>query len=171
MKKVLFSMLLAVMVVAVGSAQNYIVINSETIFKALPDYNKAVAELDSLAKQYQSNIDKAYKQVENMYNIYMQQKPVLTENAQKEQEDTIIGNEKKIAEYQESVFGQNGTLIKKRTEKLGPIQKLVFETIGKFAKEQGCALVLDVAANPNVVYYSPEIDKTQQIIEIITNQK
>ena len=35
-------------------AQNYIVVNSEKIFKSIAAYNQALTTLDELAKQYQS---------------------------------------------------------------------------------------------------------------------
>ena len=35
------------------SAQNYIIVNSEKVFKSVEAYNTAISDLDSLAKQYQ----------------------------------------------------------------------------------------------------------------------
>lgn len=148
-------------------AQNYMVVNTETIFKAIPAYATAVDEMDKLAKQYQENIDTAYERIEEMYNEYMSKKSSLSQLQQQNQEETILNNEKKVLEYQENVFGTEGIIAKKRAEQLEPIQKKVIDAITKYAQDNKLGLVLDVATNPLVIYYSPDMDKTQQIISLL----
>lgn len=163
-------MILAAMVVfgaGVASAQNYIVVNTETIFKAIPAYNTAVAEIDTAAKQYQKTIDDAYAQLEEMYSSYVSQKASLSQSAQQQREETILNNEKKISEYQETAFGAEGKITKMQEEKLEPTRKKVMEMITKYAKEKGYGLVLDISTNPMVMYYDPNVDKTQQIISLL----
>lgn len=151
----------------VAGAQNYVVINSQTILKSIDEYNAAVNRIDSLATVYQGNIDKAYEEVESMYNKYMQQKNTLDAATQRKREDDIINSEKRIAEYQEATFGSEGTLAKLQTESLEPMQKKVFETIGNYARENKLGLILDIATNPLVVYYDPALDHTQKIINLL----
>ena len=66
------------------------------------------------------------------------------------------------------VFGENGTLMKKRVELIKPIQTKVFAAIEKYAKEQGFDLVLDKASNASILYYGQAIDHTEKIIEELT---
>lgn len=171
MKKLLILSALLVCGAATSFAQNYVVVNTETIFKAIPEYTAAVGEIDKLAQQYQSNIDTAYEKIEEMYNQYMYEKSSLSQSQQQSREEVILNNEKKVLEYQESVFGTDGIIEKKTTEKLDPIQKRVMDTITKFAKDNGYTLVLDIATNPMVIYYSPEADKTNQIIALVTQKQ
>lgn len=167
MKKFLIMAAVATFAAVTASAQNYMVVNTENIFKALPEYTKAVEEIDAAAKQYQSNIDDAYAQLEQMYETYMSQKSSMSQNGRQQREETILNNEKKIMEYQESVFGEKGKMTQLQQDKLEPFQKKVMETITKYASDNGYSLVLDVATNPLVVYYDPAMDKTQQIIAIL----
>lgn len=167
MKKFLIMAAVATFAAVTASAQNYMVVNTENIFKALPEYTKAVEEIDAAAKQYQSNIDDAYAQLEQMYESYMSQKSSMSQNGRQQREETILNNEKKIMEYQESVFGEKGKMTQLQQDKLEPFQKKVMETITKYASDNGYSLVLDVATNPLVVYYDPAMDKTQQIIAIL----
>lgn len=167
MKKFLIMAAVATFAAVTASAQNYMVVNTENIFKALPEYTKAVEEIDAAAKQYQSNIDDAYAQLEQMYESYMSQKSSMSQNGRQQREETILNNEKKIMEYQESVFGEKGKMTQLQQDKLEPFQKKVMETITKYASDNGYSLVLDVATNPLVVYYDPAVDKTQQIIAIL----
>lgn len=167
MKKFLIGAALIVFAAGTASAQNYMVVNTENIFKALPEYTRAVEEIDAAAKEYQDNIDEAYDQLEQMYETYMSQKASMSQSSRQQREETILNNEKKIVEYQESTFGENGKMSQLQKDKLEPFQKRVMETITKYASDNGYSLVLDVATNPLVVYYNPSVDKTQQIIAIL----
>lgn len=167
MKKFLIGAALIIFAAGTASSQNYMVVNTENIFKALPEYTRAVEEIDAAAKEYQGNIDEAYDQLEQMYETYMSQKASMSQSSRQQREETILNNEKKIVEYQESMFGENGKMSQLQQEKLEPFQKRVMETITKYASDNGYSLVLDVATNPLVVYYNPSVDKTQQIIAIL----
>lgn len=167
MKKLIILSAFIIFGVSGAFAQNYMVVNTETIFKAIPAYTTAVDEIDKLAQQYQENIDTAYERIEEMYNEYMSRKASLSQQQQQNQEETILNNEKKVLEYQENVFGTEGIIAKKRTEQLEPIQKKVIDIITKYAQDNKLGLVLDIATNPMVIYYSPDMDKTQQIISLL----
>lgn len=147
------------------SAQNYIVVNSEKIFKSIDAYNNAIEELDLLAKQYQSQVDDKFDEVETLYNNYQYQKASLSSSARQARENAILDKEKEAQEFQESLFGQEGSLMKKRIEKISPIQKEVFAQIEAYAKEVGADLVLDSSNNPTLLYNNPSVERTQQIID------
>jgi outer membrane protein len=75
--------------------------------------------------------------------------------------------EAKATEYQESLFGTDGELMKKRMEYIQPIQKRVFDAIEMFSMQYGYDLVIDIASNPTVLYYSEKVDFTQRIIDAL----
>ena len=166
MKKLIFSLVFAV--VALGAyAQKHMVVNTETVFKAMPRYTSAIESIDALAKQFQDQIDQSFAEVERMYNEYQSQRSYLTESARRSREDAIMARESEIEKFQEEKFGQEGEIIKKRIELIRPIQDAVFGVISKYAESNGFTLVLDIATNPTVLYYSPSIDKTQEIIKLV----
>lgn len=167
MKKII--MIAAVLLCGVFSAtaQNYMVVNSEKIFKSITAYTEAMTSIETLSKQYQQNIDNAFAEIEKMYNDYQAQKAYLSTSARQSREDEIINREKEVNEYQKQVFGQDGDLMKKRIELLKPIQDKVFEIINKYAQDNGFTLVLDIAASPMVLYYAPALDKTEAIIPLV----
>ena len=138
--------LIAAFILTAGTlaAQNYIIVNSEKVFKSIDAYNTAISDLDKLAKQYQDQVDAKFAEVEALYN-----------------------NEKEAQEYQESLFGQEGTLMKKRIEVISPIQKQVFDAIETYAKQAGADLVLDSANNPTLLYTNPSVERTQQVIDAL----
>ena len=161
--------LLAAGVLAAGvlSAQNYIVVNSEKIFKSIDAYNNAISSLDELAEQYQGQVNAKFSEVEKLYNNYQYQKASLSASAREARENEIIEKEKEAQEYQESLFGQEGALMKKRLEMISPIQKEVFAVIEKYAAQVGAGLVLDSSNNPTLLYNSLSVERTQQIIDLL----
>lgn len=165
MRRLILAITLIFAVATTASAQKYIVVDSEKIFRSQADYTKALSTLDALAKEYQTKVDGKFAEVESLYNAYMAQKSSLSTAARNEREQAILNREKAAAEYQESVFGNDGVMMKKRIELIQPIQNRIFTAIEKYAESIGCDLVLDKASNPSLLYNSKAVDHTQTIIE------
>lgn len=161
--------LIAAFVLSAGTlaAQNYIIVNSEKVFKSIDAYNTALSTLDKLAEQYQDMVDAKFAEVETLYNNYMNQKASLTAATRQTLENDILAKEKAAQEYQETLFGNDGTLMKKRVEMIEPIQKKVFSAIEAYAKQVGADVVLDSANNPTLLYSNPSVDRTQQVIDVL----
>lgn len=156
-----------VLSVTAVSAQNYMVVDSEKIFKSITSYNNALNQLETLAQEYQARVDAKFQEVENLYNNYVAQRAALSDSMRQQRENQILQLEKEATEYQESIFGTEGELMKKRMELIQPIQKRVFQAIENFSKQYGYDLVIDISANPTVLYYSTRVDFTQRIIDAL----
>ena len=167
MKKI-FALLLGVAAfMGVASAQNYMVVDSEKIFKSIKEYNNALVQLDNLAQSYQQQVDAKYQQIETLYNSYQQQKANLSAATRAMRENEILEKESETVKFQESIFGNEGTMMKKRIELIQPIQERVFKAIESYAKENGFDLVLDIASNATMLYYSPEVNRTEAVIKLV----
>jgi outer membrane protein len=167
MKKIILTLVLALMTAGFASAQNYMVVDSEKVFKSVEAYNEALSSLEKLAESYQQSVDAKFKEVEQLYNSYMQVRNTLTESGRQQYEQRILQLEAEATEYQESLFGTEGELMKKRVALIQPIQERVFSVIESFSKQYGYDLVIDIAANPTVLYYSSKVDYTEQIIKAL----
>ena len=167
MKRMILALVTLVMTAGVASAQNYMVVNSEKVFKSIAEYNNALEQIEKLATQYQEAVDSKFAEVEALYNSYMQQRASLPASTQQQYEQLILQKEAEATEYQESLFGTEGELMKRRLNLIQPIQERVFNTIESFSQQYGYDLVVDIAANPTVLYYSPKVDFTDRIIEAL----
>ena len=167
MKRLIIVLAAVIISIGAASAQKYIVVDSEKIFRSLSDYNTALTTLDNLAKEYQAKVDKAYAEVESLYNTYMAQKANLSATARNTKEQEILAKERAAAEFQESVFGNDGVIMKRRIELIQPIQKRVFTAIENYAKSGGYDMVVDSAANAAMLYHSETVNHTQNIIELL----
>lgn len=166
MKRMIF-LAAALLFAATVSAQNYIIVNSEKVFKSIAEYNTAISDLDKLAEQYQAQVDASFAEVESMYNSYVSQKASLAAAVRQSRESAILQKEKAANQLQESIFGTDGTLMKKRLEMMAPIQKRVFAAIEAYAKAKGVDMVIDSASNATLLYNSASVDRTQDIINAL----
>ena len=81
MKRILLLVLAFTAAIGSLSAQNYIVVNSEKVFKSIDEYNKALDTLDQLAKSYQQQVDLKFEEVEALYNNYKAQENAIANYA------------------------------------------------------------------------------------------
>lgn len=167
MKRMILTLVLSIMTMGMASAQNYMVVDSEKIFKSLTAYNNALDSIEELAEQYQKQVDAKFQEVETLYNSYMQQRDALSASARQEVEQRILKMEAEATEYQESLFGTDGELMKRRLELIQPIQKQVFTAIEQFSAQYGYDLVIDISSNPTILYYATRVDFTDRIIEAL----
>ena len=167
MRRVIFAVVAMLLTMGVASAQNYMVVDSEKVFKSLAEYNAALEQIESLSKSYQSAVDAKFKEVEDTYNNYMSRRASLSAASRQQIEQSILDLEAKATQYQESLFGTDGELMKKRMELIQPIQQRVFNAIERIATQYGYDLVIDISANPTILYYSSKVDFTQKIINAL----
>ena len=163
----ILTLVLAMMTAGLASAQNYMVVDSEKVFKSLSSYTSALDSIDQLAEQYQKKVDAKFQEVEQLYNTYIQQRASLSESYRQQYEQMILQKEAEATEYQESLFGTEGELMKRRMELIQPIQERVFGVIESFSKQYGYDLVIDISANPTILYYSSKIDFTDRVISAL----
>ena len=165
MRRVILALVAVLLTAGVASAQNYMVVDSEKVFKSIAEYNTALTQIENLSKSYQEAVDAKFQEVEQLYNRYMQQRASLSASARQQVEQQILDLEAAATAYQESLFGTDGELMKRRMELIQPIQSRVFTAIENISKQYGFDLVIDIAANPTVLYYSEKVNYTQRIIE------
>ena len=167
MKRLILTLALVLGIATMASAQNYAVVNSEKIFKSIDQYNQAITQLDQMANDYKTKVDAKFEEVEKIYNAYMQRRSQLSAASQQANEENILKLEQEAQKYQESIFGTDGELMKKRLELIQPIQKRVFEAIEAYAKQKGYDMIIDISQNATMLYYSERADHTDEIIALL----
>ena len=111
MKKTLFFISLF-MVFALGStnAQQYALIDMEYILDRIPGYENANKQLESLSKQWQSEVDKEVEAVDAMYKKYQADLASLAGEEKTRRENEIVSKENAIQELRNTYFGAQGLL-------------------------------------------------------------
>lgn len=164
MKKLIVLSLLFVAMTANSYAQRFALIDMEYILKNIPSYNQGMQQLEQASKTYQTEVETATKQAKDLYNQYQKQAKSLSETAKTQKENAIVAQEKKASELRKNYFGPEGELAKKREALLTPIQDKIYEAVKLISTAKNYSLVLDRASDSSVIFASPSIDISDDVL-------
>jgi outer membrane protein len=164
MKKLALTLFLIVASVAAASAQKFALVDMEYILKNVPNYEMANEQLNQLSQRWQKEVEAVGKEAENMYQTYLSDKVFLTDEQVKKHEQEIVAKEKEATELRYKYFGPEGELYKKRQTLLKPIQDDVYNAIKKVSEERGYQAIFDRASSSDIIYASPRIDISNEVL-------
>ena len=164
MKKLVITLMLLVATAAAATAQKFALVDMEYIFRNVPSYEMANEQLNQLSQRWQKEVEAVGKQAETMYNNYLADKVFLTDEQVKKREEEIVAKEKEATELRYKYFGPEGELYKKRQSLLKPIQDEVYNAVKKVAEERGYQTIFDRASSSDIVYASPRIDVSNEVL-------
>lgn len=171
MKKGILILAALLMMSVAADAQRFCYVDVEKILESVNDYASAQTKLDGYASKWNQEVAQKYQEIETLYRNYQADKVILTEKAQQQREDEIIQKEKEAQEFQKDKFGPEGELFKKRQELVKPIQDKVYAAIEAYSKKRGYDFILDRSSGSTILYANPELDKTQDLIESLKEEK
>ncbi len=99
-----------------------------------------------------------------MYQSYLADKVFLTDDQAKAREQEIANKEKEATELRMRYFGPEGELYQKQQTLLRPIQDDVYNAIKRVAEERGYQAVFDRASSSEIIYASPRIDISNEVL-------
>ncbi len=164
MKKIAVLLLVAAASVLAASAQKFALVDMEYIFKNVPAYEMANEQLNQLSQRWQKEVEAVGKEAETMYQNYLADKVFLTDEQIKKREEEIVAKEKAATELRYKYFGPEGELYQKRQTLLKPLQDDVYNAVKKVAEERGFQAIFDRASASDIVYASPRIDISNDVL-------
>ena len=99
-----------------------------------------------------------------MYQSYLADKVFLTDDQVKKREEAITAKEKEATELRYKYFGPEGELYKKRQSLMKPIQEDVYNAVKKVSEERGYQMILDRASSSDIIFASPRIDVSNEVL-------
>lgn len=164
MKKYIIALFAFVACAFAASAQKYAMVDMEYILKNIPSYEMANEQLNQLSQRYQREVEAVGKEAETMYQNFLADKVFLTDDQIKAREAEIVAKEKEATDLRNKYFGPEGELYKKRISLLKPIQDEVYEAIKGVAQQRGYQAVFDRASSSCIIYASPTIDISNEVL-------
>ena len=164
MRKVLVMMAMLLSAVA-ASAQKFALVDMEYILKNIPAYERANEQLNQVSKKWQAEVEALSTEAQTMYKNYQNEVVFLSQEQKKERQDAIMEKEKQAAELKRKYFGPDGELFKKRTSLMTPIQEEVYNAVKDIADLRGYQLVLDRASDTGIIFGSPKIDMSNEVLQ------
>lgn len=164
MKKLILLFALIFAGIFAASAQKFALVDMEYILKNVPTYEMANEQLNQLSQRWQKEVEVIGKEAETMYQTYLADKVFLTDEQAKKREEEIVAKEKEATELRYKYFGPEGELYKKRQSLLKPVQDDVYNAIKKVAEERGYQAIFDRASASDIIYASPRIDVSNEVL-------
>ena len=164
MKKFALLIVMAVVAVFGAKAQKFALVDMEYILKNVPQYEMANEQLSQLSQRWQKEVEAKGKEAENLYQSYLNDKVFLTEEQVKKREQEVVAKEKEATNLNYKYFGPQGELFKKRQSLLKPIQDDVYNAVKKVSEERGVQVIFDRASSQSIVYASPRIDVSNEVL-------
>ncbi len=158
-------MMFAMLAVAfTASAQKFALVDMEYILKNIPAYERANEQLTQVAKKWQAEVDALNTEAQTMYKNYQNEVVFLSQEQKKERQEAIMNKEKEASELKRKYFGPEGELFKKRTSLMTPIQEEIYNAVKDIADLRGYSLILDRASDTSIIFGSPKIDISNEVL-------
>lgn len=164
MKKFFMMAALALLMPVCAIAQKYALVDMEYILNRIPAYERANEQLNQLSKRWDAEIDALALEAKDMYKKYQNESLFLSEEQKQKREDEIIAKEKQASELKKQYFGPEGEYYKKQESLMAPIQDEIYEAVKQISERDGYSMVIDRSSATSVVFASPKIDISKQVL-------
>ena len=147
-----------------ASAQKFALIDMEYILKNIPAYERANEQLTQVGKKWQAEVEALNTEAQTLYKNYQNEVVFLSQEQKKARQETIMQKEKEASDLKRKYFGPEGELFKKRTSLMTPIQEEIYNAVKDIADLRGYSLVLDRASDSGIIFGSPKIDISNEVL-------
>ncbi len=164
MKRFTLALIATLACMAAAHAQKFALVDMEYVLKNIPAYEMANEQLNQVSQRWQREVDDLKKEADTMYKNYQSDMVFLTDEQKKKKEEEIVAKEKEASQLQYKYFGPQGELFKKRQSLMKPIQDDIYNAIKKVSEERGFQAVFDRASSQSIIFASPRIDVSNEVL-------
>ena len=157
--------MIAVAALAPASAQKFALVDMEYILKNIPAYERANEQLNQVSKKWEGEVQAILTEVETLYRKYQSESVFLSDTQKTKAEEAIVAKEKEASELKKKYFGAEGELFKKRQSLMSPIQDEIYGAVKDICEKKGYQLILDRASGGSIIYASPKIDISDEVLQ------
>ena len=137
-----------------AQAQKYALVDMEYILKNIPAYERANEQLNQQSKKWQAEVEAVQNQAQTLYKNYQNESVFLSAEQKKQREQAIVDKEKEAAELKRKYFAPEGE----------PIQDEIYNAVKDIAQNKGFQLILDRASDSAIIFASPKIDISNEVL-------
>lgn len=163
MKKIILMSLMLMATLGIG-AQKFALVDMEYVLKNIPAYERANEQLSQVSKKWQAEVEALNTEATTMYKNYQNEVVFLSQEQKKARQEQIMKKEKAASELKRKYFGPEGELFKKRESLMSPIQEEIYNAVRDISELRGYSLVVDRASNSGIIFGSPKIDISNEVL-------
>lgn len=135
-------------------AQKFGHINAQEIMSTMPEFKKAQAELESLAKNYDSDMQQMQAEYQRKLKAYQDGEKTMTATVKQNTEEELMKLQQSI---QQAYQDNQQAMQKAQQQKMQPITSKLVDAIKAVGKTGGYVYIMDVAAG--IPYISETLSK------------
>ncbi|HBK28945.1 MAG TPA: hypothetical protein DDZ04_03770 [Parabacteroides sp.] len=147
-----------------ATAQKFALIDMEYILKNIPAYEMTNEQLSQVSKKWQNEVEALQQEAQNMYKTYQSDLVFLSAEMKTKREEEIVKKEQEAQDLKRKYFGADGELYKKRESLMKPIQDEIYNAVKEISESKGYQLVVDRASAMSVIFASPRIDISNEVL-------
>ncbi|MDE7377775.1 MAG: OmpH family outer membrane protein [Paraprevotella sp.] len=147
-----------------AAAQKFVLVDMEYILKNIPAYERANEQLNQVSKKWQAEVEALSVEAQTLYKNYQSEAVFLSEEQKNQRVEAVVNKEKEAAELKKKYFGPEGELFKKRESLMAPIQDEIYNAVKDICDNKGYSLVLDRASDAGIIFASPKIDISNEVL-------
>ncbi len=164
MKKLIISLALAIVASVGAYAQKFALVDMDYILRNVPSYEMANEQLNQVSQRWEREVTELSKEAETLYKNYQSEMIFLTDDQKKSREEEVVAKEKEVTDLRYKYFGPEGELFKKRQSLMKPIQEDVYNAVKAVCEEKGYQVIFDRASSQSIVFASPKIDVSNEVL-------
>ena len=148
-----------------GKAQKFALIDMEYILKNIPAYEMTNEQLSQVSQKWQNEVEAIQQEAQNMNKNYQSDLVFLSAEMKTKREEEIVKKEQEAQDLKRKYFGPEGELYKKRESLMKPIQDEIYNAVKEISDRQGYQLVIDRASAMSIIFASPKIDISNEVLD------
>lgn len=152
----------------IGSAQaqqkiGYV--DSEEILAKLPDYATVQQQLDRMAQEWQTELEKEQREVDDMFREYQARELLYTGEERQRKRQQIVQSEEQVERLRIQYFGPEGELFKQQERLMRPIQDRVLAAIEAVATRLDYDYVFDKGGDYLFMFAREQFDLNEEVLD------
>ncbi|MCH5302472.1 MAG: OmpH family outer membrane protein [Prevotella sp.] len=146
MKKFIICAICAICGLATAQAQaKFGHVNTQEIMQAMPEYNQAMTDINSLAQQYEADLKSMQDELQKKGEAFEKEQATLPENIKQRRQQELQDMYQKI---QQSFQDNQQALAKAQQEKMQAIQTKVIDAIKEVGTSGGYVYIMEMGSLP-----------------------
>lgn len=134
--------------------------NSQEIITVMPEYTKAQADIETMSKGYQSEMQRTNEEFQKKYQEFLAQQDSLPKNIAERRQKELQEMAQRQEQFQQEAYQ---SMQKAQQDAMVPIQKKLDEAIQAVGKTDGYVYIFDLART-QIPYVSPQsVDVTAKV--------
>ncbi len=163
MKKLLLITGMLMSIAFATQAQKFALIDMEYILKNIPAYEMANEQLNSISKKWQAEVETVQQEAQNLFKSFQADIVFLSPEMKSQRETAIIEKEKEAQDLKRQYFGPDGELFKKRESLIKPIHE-IYNAVKQVSEGKGYTVIVDRASASSIIFASPTIDVSNEVL-------